>query len=405
MKHTGSLLGGTLIIAGTCIGGGILGLPVVTAPGGFFPSTVIFLCCWAFMTLTGLLFLELSLNMKKDANIITMAKTTLGKGAAFFTTGLYFFLFYCLSLAYIIGGGNFIYDIIHGSASPWICSSLFVLLFAPFVCAGTKYVNIINIPMMIGLGLTYLTFVSLGLPLVQSKHLMHQNWGYSLMAMPVAFTSFAYHGVIPSIISYLNRDIKRCRQAIIIGSSIPFFIYFLWQWLVLGIVPLEGPGALREALSAGHNAISPLILHLNNPWFILLAQCFGFFALTTSFFGVTLGLKDFISDGLRNYNIKAPIRWLFVFLPPFLLAVLYPDSFLQALNIAGGYGCAILLGLLPIIMVWAKRRRNVGKSPYKLFGGTTLLAILLAFVIFEITLETYQELGLGPVPAEIEIQK
>ena len=39
------IVGGTLLVAGTSIGAGMLALPVVTALGGFFPAFFIYLLC------------------------------------------------------------------------------------------------------------------------------------------------------------------------------------------------------------------------------------------------------------------------------------------------------------------------------------------------------------------------
>ena len=79
MNKSGSVFGGALLVAGTSIGGGMLALPVLTSLGGFIPSLFIYLCCWLFMTCTGLLFLEVSLWMHAEANIVSMADRTLGR--------------------------------------------------------------------------------------------------------------------------------------------------------------------------------------------------------------------------------------------------------------------------------------------------------------------------------------
>jgi len=41
-----AVLGGAFLIAGTCIGAGMLGLPIKTAAGGFFPSAGLFAVVW-----------------------------------------------------------------------------------------------------------------------------------------------------------------------------------------------------------------------------------------------------------------------------------------------------------------------------------------------------------------------
>jgi tyrosine-specific transport protein len=75
----GTVFGATLLVSGTCIGGGMLALPVITAPAGFFPSLVLMGACWVFMTLTGLLLIEANLWMEEGAHITTMASRLLGR--------------------------------------------------------------------------------------------------------------------------------------------------------------------------------------------------------------------------------------------------------------------------------------------------------------------------------------
>ena len=55
--------GGILLVAGCCIGAGMLGLPVLSAQAGFAPSILMFFVCWLFMARTGLLLLEVNCGM------------------------------------------------------------------------------------------------------------------------------------------------------------------------------------------------------------------------------------------------------------------------------------------------------------------------------------------------------
>lgn len=394
MNKKGTLFGGTLLIAGTCIGGGMLALPVLTCLGGFVPSLLIFFLCWLFMACTGLLFLELSLWTKKDANIITMAETTLGKPGKFLAWGLYLFLFYCLILAYLVGCGSLIVEALNNNVPDWVGPLIFVLIFAPIIYAGTWLVGKVNIYLMFLLALLYVSFIAFGLPYVDLNNFRHMDWGLSWLALPISFTAFAYQGTVPTLISYLDRDIKKIRLAIVIGSFIPLVAYIIWQTLIFGIIPVYGPGCLAEALEKGKNAVYPLKNFLNNPYIYLIGQCFAFIALLTSFFGVSLGLIDFLADGLhlKKDNKGKLIICSLIFIPTLILGITYPHSFLIALDFAGGFGCAMLLGLMPILMVWFGRYRLGFKSEFSLPGGKITLFILLAFVIFELGIEIYTKL-------------
>ncbi len=385
----GSILGGTLLVAGTCIGGGMLALPVLTSLGGFVPSLVLYLICWGFMTCTGLLLLEVCQWMEGETNIVSMAEHTLGAAGKYATWGIYLFLFYCLTLAYIVGCANFLGQFI--SLPEWSNPLIFVTLFAPFVFAGAQVVGRINALFMFGLGIFYFAFVLLGFKHVNPELLMRKNWTLSLAALPIAFTSFGFQGIVPTLSNYMNHNINKTRVAIILGSFIPFITYIIWEWLILGIVPTDGPGGLAEALQHGDNAIKPLKNFINTPTVYIVGQYFAFFALSTSFFGVTLGFLDFLADGLKiKKTRKGKLLLSFlVFIPPLIIGMIYPNIFLEALDYAGGFGCALLLGLLPILMVWVGRYRMGLKSTGVLKGGRLLLLILLSFVVFEVGYELF----------------
>lgn len=363
-------------------------MPVLTSLGGFVPSMAMFLLCWLFMAGTGLLYLEVCHWMEGDTNIISMAGKTLGTKGKAFAWLLYLFMFYCLTLAYIVGCGNLVTQIL--PIPDWAGSLVFVGVFAPVVFLGARIVGRVNGLLMVGLLVSYLAFVVIGLPYVNTENLKHIDWSASLLALPVAFTSFGYQGIIPTLSRYMDFDIKRTRTAILLGSFLPLVAYIIWQWLILGIVPTFAENGLADTLAEGQNAVYPLKYFLNHSYVYIVGQFFAFFALTTSFFGVTLGLLDFLADGLqvrKDYKGKL-ILSILVFIPPLILAIFYPHVFLIALEYAGGYGSALLLGLLPILMVWSGRYFKKLPSEYSLFGGRVTLVLMLLFVIFEVLFET-----------------
>ena len=391
MHKQGSLFKGSLLVAGTSIGGGMLALPVATSLGGFIPALLIYFLCWAFMASTGLLFLEVSTWMKGESNIITMAQTTLGRPGKWAAWVIYLFLFYCLTLAYVVGCGNLVSQLMPDFVSLHYGPLIFVLLFGPFVYAGAHVVGRLNVLLMLGLGVFYIAFVVLGFSHVNAEHLIYRNWSLSILGLPIAFTAFAYQGIIPTLVGYMDEDIRQTRLAILIGSFIPLITYIIWQWLIQGIVPTFGPGGLVETLNNGDNAVVPLKNFLDTSSVYMIGQCFAFFALVTSFFGVTLGLLDFLADGL---HLKKD-AWnklglcLIIFIPPLLISYSHPHVFLEALDYAGGYGCALLLGLLPLLMVWVGRYTKNFKGSYSFPGGKIVLLLLLVFVVFELACETY----------------
>ena len=83
-------------------------------------------------------------------------------------------------------------------------------------------------------------------------------------------------------------------------------IYGPWQLLVLGTVPIEGPYGLSTALAKGHPATEYLQKALSNPMTAKIGLFFSFFALTTSFLGISMGLNEFLLDGISK--IKSHIN-------------------------------------------------------------------------------------------------
>ncbi|MCP5470038.1 MAG: tyrosine transporter [Chlamydiales bacterium] len=379
MKTHGHLWGGALLVAGTAIGGGMLALPVLTAAVGFWPSVLVFLICWLFMVGTGFLFAEIFLWQKEENNIVSMAKLTLGMPGQLVAWCLYLFLFYSLTIAYTSAGGNLVSDVLVG-VPRWVTPLIFVAIFAPFVVVGPKAVDRLNWVLMVGLFLSFFLFFFSGVGRVRGELLQHMDWSHMLLAIPVIFTSFGFQGLVPTLTNYLGRDSKRVKRAILWGSSLPFCLYIVWEILILGVVPLPG---LEVAQKLGQSAVYPLKATLHLSWLYTVGEFFAFFAIVTSFLGVTLGLLDFLADG---FNIKKSVGGkLFlatlIFAPSTVVAMTNPCLFLNALSYGGGFGCAILLGLLPITMAFSGRYILKKEGEQLLGGGWPLLTLMAIFII------------------------
>ncbi|MCB1119754.1 MAG: tyrosine transporter [Chlamydiia bacterium] len=363
----------------------MLALPVLTSPGGFFPSLGIYFLCWLFMTSTALLMLEVCLALKGGVNIISMAGTTLGSFAKGASWLIYLFLFYSLTLAYAAGCGEIFSEFFREGISDYAGSFLFILLFAPVVYGGAHLVQRFNSWFVICMALLYIFFIAIGIDDIKPHLLLRTNWPLALFALPVAFTAFAYHGIIPTLAHSMDYHPANTRKAILIGSLIPFITYIIWQCLILGIVPYDTPNGLIHAKTA----ISPLKHFTGNPYVYHIGRAFAFVAMLTSFFGVTLGLLDFLADGLKVKKTPGGKALLcsLIFIPPLLLTLYNPGLFLIAIEYAGGFGCAILLGLLPILMAWSCRYRLNITHHLLLPGNKPYLLLLILFVLLEVALE------------------
>lgn len=400
MRQLGKVLGGILLVSGTTIGAGMLALPVSTGMAGFIPSVLLFLVYWLYMTFTAFLFLEVSLWMKENENIMTMAKHTLGVWGQVLSWVVYLFLLYCLTTAYIAGSGPIFFDLVEtllGISIPIWTGSLFLLFVFGFVVyKGTHFVDYVNRLLMLGLVIAYFALIFLLSSHVELTKLAHIDWGKINIAVSIVATSFGFHIIIPSLVAYFDRDVVALRKVILIGSVIPLIVYILWEFLALGIIPLSGPFGIIQGYNFGSNGAHLLSEIVGHSWIGLIAQFFSIFAMVTSFLGVSLSLFDFLSDGFKIKKTRGGrcILYLLTFLPPFMITLYDPRAFLSALEYAGAFGVVLLLGLLPALMVWWGRyKKNYISNQYKAPGGKFLLFISMLLSISIILIECLNKLG------------
>ncbi len=387
-KTHGSVFGGTLLIAATTIGVGMLALPIATGQGGFLPAISIYFLCWLFMLCTGLLLLEVCLWLPKDANLISMAGNILGPVGKAVCWLVYLFLFVTVMIAHVTGGGEILHSIL-GIHSPAISAILYVIIFSPVAYLGATSVNKLNTILLTGAIVTYFLFILFSHTYTDFTLLKRADWPKAFLALPVVFTAFTYQVIIPTLTTYMDRNVKKIRLAIFLGTTIPLVVYLVWEMLILAIVPHTG---LMEALLKGENAVQPLQTVTGNSILFQVGKAFAFFTLTTSYIALALAFIDFLADGL---NIKKKggnkvVLCFMVFVPPTLISITYPNLFLSALSYAGGYSCAILFGLFPPLMAWVGRyRKHYNSHSKQLFGGKGMIVLLTLFVAFEIVIQVF----------------
>ena len=390
----GHVLGGTLLIAGTMIGVGMLALPVATGDGGFIPAAVIYILCWLFMLCTGLLLLEVCAWMPKDSNLITMSQRLLGRFGKEVCWIVYLFLFVTVMIAHVVSGGSVLGELANGSMPNWLAMVIYVAIFSPVVYLGTKWVDRLNITLMLGVAISYFLFIGVSYQHVDLHLLARSNWSKAWLALPVLFTAFTFQVIIPTLMTYMKRDVKKVRLAIILGTTVPLLVYLIWEFLILGIIPAEGPNGLNEAAKMGWNAVMPLKELVGSHIVFAIGKSFAFFTMTTSYIALSLAYLDFLADGLKvqKKGMRKVLLCLAVFAPPTIIAITYPHIFITALGYAGGFSCAILFGLFPPLMVWIGRYVKKYEFNPLVLGGKPFLAILILFILIELGMEITQSL-------------
>lgn len=385
-------IGGVLLVAGTTIGAGMLAIPVSSGFMGFAPSISLFILCWLFFLVTAILLIDVNDSIKVESNLITMAGKTLGAAGKAFTWVVYLLLLYSLTAAYIAGSAPLFQDFIQAitglDVPVHVCYFALPVIFGFFVYLGTTGVDLINRLFMFALILSYVILVAFVPSHIDFNLLKHFDFESSVIGLPIIITSFGYHIIIPTLGTYLNHDRKHLLLTVIFGSLITFIVIALWQFLVLGVVPLEGKISLANTwFIEGGSSATPLAKILKTPLISVTAHFFSFFAIVTSFLGVSLSLADFVTDGFRlkkSWEGRL-IACLLTFVPPVLFVFTYQRGFVLALEYAGAF-VALLLGLLPAAMAWKLKSRF-----YQSFEGKALLIFIglvsIAIVVVDILIQ------------------
>lgn len=393
-------LGSMLIIAGTTIGAGMLALPIASAGLGFSTAIIILLLAWLLMTYTALLMLEVHQHADTNATLNSLAKSLLGRKGQVIANFSMIFLFYALCAAYIAGGGSQLQVNLNAwfnsQLAPQSGAIIFAVIFGSIITLGTGTVDKVNrllftVKIVVLAGMFYMLT-----PYVQGQHLLEMpiEQGLVLSAIPVIFTSFGFHGSIPSVVKYVGIDIKSLRKIMIFGAALPLFIYLFWQVLSQGIMSQESLLA-SNGLSGFIGNISSM---LQKPAISNAVTIFADLALATSFLGVSLGLFDFFSDTLKRTSSKKDrvITALVTFTPPLGFALFYPQGFIMALGYAA-IALVVLAVFLPVAMVWVQRKMRANEQDdYRVRGGRSGLAIATLAGIVIISAQCLQMFGLIP---------
>jgi tyrosine-specific transport protein len=374
------VIGGILMILGTSIGAGMLALPVASASAGFVSSAILLILCWLGMTIGAFLILEVILWLPEDANLISMARLTLGKSGQIIVWLGYLALLYTLLCAYISGNSDVLQNILqacHLNVPRWLATILAVMLLGGIVYRGVYSVDIVNRALMTGKIIIYLMLVLAIAPHIHVSQLIVHHSKVTIVTVMVMVTSFGFATIVPSLRTYFKSNVRELKQVVFIGSLIPLIFYIIWVMIVQGVLPIH----ILKQLAVSAHTTTGLAKHLattvNSTLMGNFAHIFTSICALTSFLGVSLCLFDFLADGLqlKKHGLSGITVSAITFVPPMLIVLLFPAAFIYALGYAGIFVIIILM-LFPAMMAWSGRYwKKIEISKYRLWGGKTLLIL------------------------------
>lgn len=237
------LLGSVLLIVGTSIGAGMLALPIATAQLGFIGSLVMLFGCWFIMTAGAFLILEVNLWMPLNSNVITMARQTIGPVGQIISWVTFLLLLYSLLCAYIAGGSDLFHNLLITQGidiSESLAAIIFTVIFGSVVYLGIRSIDYVNRGLMLVKFSAYFILVFLLMPVISTDKLTTGSMTHltSIGALTITIASFGYASIVPSLRIYFAGDIRKLKQAILIGSLIPLVCYILWDAVIMGAISI-----------------------------------------------------------------------------------------------------------------------------------------------------------------------
>ncbi|RTK92864.1 MAG: amino acid permease [Rickettsiales bacterium] len=357
-KQTGAIL----LIAGTCIGSGMIALPMVLAKLGLIPSIFLMILTWLLMYYTSLINLELNLQAGKGMNLGALGAYFSGSIAHFIGNATLKLLSYSLLTVFIYGGSSIAQQVISYDIRLVTIESMCALLSILILLLPMKAIDYINRILFIAL-LSIVAALLLGLlstiswnnlPLYSEQYKEVMIW---ISVVPVVFTSFGFQVIFHTLTDYCNKEPKMLKKAFLWGSAIPAIVYITWSCSILGAIYNHNPTFYSQMIN-GKAEVGDLVYQLSQitEWqsLQLLIWYVSLLAIVTSIIGVGRGLYDsllpYLKNKLPNNKLLNILSASLTIVPAYLVAVLVPNAFIIVLGFAGMI-LAIIAIILPIYLL------------------------------------------------------
>jgi amino acid permease len=348
-------LGGTFLMIGAVIGGGILAIPIVSANFGFLTTLFFIIFSWMIMTKTGFYVLELSLSCPEKYNsYYSIVGKFLGDKVQILTTILFLWLLYFSLSSYISGCVSLIMS--HLNTHPFLSylniSIAYVVIFGSLIAISAKIIvriNVILVVMKLSLLLLVIFYSHsyyIAMPIKSIQFPQAGAWSLFL----IIINAFGFQFIIPSLVSYYGRDNRVIFQRMLIVSTTSvLFLYIAWLYTIYSIIPMAGEHGLIAIYQSKNQllAFNTSLLHfLHSKSIINILSLFQIVALFGSFFCVSLGVFDFLVDVFKARN--RVIIGFATFVPPLLLTLFSENMYIYAMS-AAGYIAIILEIIIPTL--------------------------------------------------------
>lgn len=366
----------TATLIGTIVGAGVLAIPYVVAKSGFLYGLLLILLLGVAFLFLNLYTGEIVLRTKEQHQLTGYLEKYLGKwGKRLMAFSMIFGIYGALT-AYLIGEGQAIKAIL-GGGYPLVYSLVFFGIASFIVYQGVKATGKAE---LISVSFVFMVVFLIGLFSFRQINLANFTvFNPAFFFLPYGVILFAFMGSvsIPEMQEELEKEKKKMKKAILIGSVIPIVLYLLFSFVVVGLVGLEN----FELLAPNERIATVALSIYSHPILGFFANLFAVFTMLTSFLALGIALTE-----MYTYDFKMPrkIALLLTLVLPLLLVVTNLTTFISVIGLAGAVAGGVS-GVLIVLAFWQAKKWGDRQPEYtikksKLLGGVLILLFALGML-------------------------
>ena len=360
---------GTMLIAGSGIGTGILTLPYAIQKIGLTGALVALLCAFIVSLLIYLMICEMTRNSKNSKELLGILKEHLFYGKKGKILSIVFFIFLVLMIlenliVYILCATEILNNLF---GIPIIISKLlFYLIATSVIMFGIKGISNGEKVSVSLIFIVILTLMVLSIFNINNKIAL--NFGNPAKVLAVySLFMFAFSSIfsLVQVTNYLKNK-NHLRRVAIGGLSINAFLTILFAIVALIVS--------KEVTSIATIGITE---SLNLPIVKVICSIFVLLAMFSSFWTSGLAFSDILEVQLK---VSRRTSWIISTIPTIILAILIPFSILDYIQIgAGALSIILILVILPAYYHSVKKE----KKPLlgKIAQSKTMIALVAIFTI------------------------
>ncbi len=359
------------ILIGMIMGAGTFGIPYVFSQAGFGLGFFYLLLLGAAIMLEHLFYGEIILRTEQSHRLVGYAAKYFGPRIKKIATLTILFEYYGALLAYLILGGQFLKIIFSG----WLGGAEIIWVVIFFVLGAVGIFWRLNTFAKNELWLVALLLVAVVILLIKGAPLVRfanfSGFGFSKFFLPYGVILFALAGAaaIPEMREVLQGRERQLKAAIIWGTAIPVFLYFLFALVVVGV---SGSHTTPEAIQG-------LVPYLGK-WVIVLGAVFGFLAVYTSFLVLGVAIKKVYH---QDWRLRGTWAFLLACLVPLAAYLAGLKNFILIIGFIGAVFSG-LDGILTILIYFKARRLGERRPEYQMPWAKILGILLITLFAFGI---------------------